>query len=67
MRLRLLILVLLLAFCGGTTSDGVDAAQETTTTAAQETTTTAAQETTTTAAADTNTTKRPKITKHPLE
>ena len=56
MKIRLLILILLLAFCGGASSEGGEAAQETTTTAAQETTTTAAQETTTTAAQETTTT-----------
>ena len=56
MRIKLIILVLLLVFCGGTSVDEVEATQETTTTAAQETTTTAAQETTTTAAQETTTT-----------
>ena len=42
MRIKLLILVLFVAFCGGTSSEGVDAAQETSTTVAQETSTTVA-------------------------
>ena len=50
MRIKLLILVLFVAFCGGTSSEGVDAAQETSTTVAQETSTTVAQETSTTVA-----------------
>ena len=56
MWIKLLILALFVAFCGGTSSEGLDAAQETSTTAAQETSTTTVQETSTTTVQETSTT-----------
>jgi len=59
MRIRLLGLLGLLGllvFCGGTPTDGVEAAADTTTTTVQDTTTTTVQDTTTTTVQDTTTT-----------